>query len=176
MIMRINNDDDEDDDDDDDDKQKKPGGSGMLLQRAGTHRATWLQVPAKARYQFIYLCIYLFTNFVYLYSKLQIQDLAKVNFSLNQHRLCSNHFSRFLAIFLKIKGSKLLKIVCCKLLSIQINSFDYPQFVNIVRRPNILPTPYKILGQVYCAIKDVGCTSLLKLCFDKRCETPSGKI
>ena len=37
----------DDDDDEDDDKQTKPGGSGMLLQRAGTHRATWLQVPAK---------------------------------------------------------------------------------------------------------------------------------
>ena len=24
----------------------EPGGSGMVLQRAGTHRATWLQVPA----------------------------------------------------------------------------------------------------------------------------------
>ena len=24
---------------------KEPGGSGMVLQRAGTHRATWLQVP-----------------------------------------------------------------------------------------------------------------------------------
>ena len=55
MIMRINNDDDEDDDDDDDDKQKKPGGSGMLLQRAGTHRATWLQVPAKVEFKVVFV-------------------------------------------------------------------------------------------------------------------------
>ena len=65
MECTASGEDDDDDDDNDDDKQTKPGGSGMLLQRAGTHRATWLQVPAKVGFKvvFVYLPILYFFVF-----------------------------------------------------------------------------------------------------------------
>ena len=65
---------DDDGDDEDDDEQTKPGGSGMLLQRAGTHRATWLQVPAKVGFKVVFVYLPILYFFVF---QLQIQDLAK---------------------------------------------------------------------------------------------------